>query len=147
MSKNLLIEHCLGLVSAKEGELTIQLEILNDAIANETKSSAGDKFETSREMMHQEKAKISDQLRLQKVFRMQLNAVRKEPAKRVEFGALIITNNGNFFVAAALGKIEFEKNSYFIISEEAPFYKMMHHKEAGEEFEFRKKVYSISDVS
>jgi len=36
----------------------MQQNEISNAIANETKSSAGDKFETSREMMNQEKSKI-----------------------------------------------------------------------------------------
>jgi len=141
--KNRLISYCQQLINSKVDELYKQLIQLNDAISNETKSSAGDKFETAREMMNQEKSKISDQLLQQELFKTQLNAIREEPLSAIEFGSLVETDKGNFLVAAALGKLEIDNIEFFAISVEAPFFRAMQSKQLGDEFKFRNNIYIV----
>lgn len=135
------------MIEGNEVLFSKQMKQLNDAIANETKSSAGDKFETSREMMNQEKSKIADQLQKQNLFKTQLNAIRQQALNVVEFGAFVCTNHTNFFITAALGKIEMKDITFFAISVEAPLFKAMQGKKVGEEFAFRNNVYQIKSIT
>ena len=52
-------------------------------------------------------------------------------------GCLVYTNRGNFLIAHAVRPIELEGKSYILIGPEAPIYKEMRGKTAGNKFTFR----------
>lgn len=65
---------------------------------------------------------------------------------RIGFGALVITNQQKFFVAASIGEFKLNEDDFFIISAQTPIFKAMEGKEAGETFEFRGRKYTIINV-
>jgi hypothetical protein len=69
-----------------------------------------------------------------------------EPKDRVEFGAIVITNKQNMFIALGLGKIEVGTESYFVISKDVPIYKSMENMQKGDNFSFNNIEYTIEDV-
>jgi hypothetical protein len=70
----------------------------------------------------------------------------EEPKDRVEFGAIVITNKQNMFIALGLGKIEVGTESYFVISKDVPIYKSMENMQKGDNFSFNNIEYTIEDV-
>ena len=65
MNKLALIEKCLTDLDSSIAEMKSSLQSLEEDMQNDTKSSAGDKFETSREMMSQEREKLMYRINLQ----------------------------------------------------------------------------------
>ncbi|PLX03384.1 MAG: hypothetical protein C0595_07335 [Marinilabiliales bacterium] len=70
----------------------------------------------------------------------------KEELKKVEFGAVVIMNKQNLFVAAGLGKIELNGTDYFAISPQVPIFKALAGKKAGDEVVFNANKFIISDI-
>jgi transcription elongation GreA/GreB family factor len=93
----------------------------SEAAKNETKSSAGDKHETARAMLHIEQAKANTHLKETNEI---LRALRSIPVvlneKKVLPGSVIITDKGCFYLAVSAGKIVLDDVEYVTISTAAP---------------------------
>jgi transcription elongation GreA/GreB family factor len=126
---------------------------LNDAItelveSNENKSSAGDKHETGRAMVHLEQEKLSKQLQ---EWENQNNLIQKidvlKEQQGIGLGSLIETNKGKFFLACNLGKLTIDDEDIIIISLQSPLgEQFLKHKE-GDQFDFNNTSYQIFKLS
>ena len=112
---------CLSLIREKIGHSTTHLEDLIASSANDTKSSAGDKFETSREMLQQEINKAQAHLSQLQGQLQQLNSLGPtQMSLSVELGSYVITDLGSFYISTALGKIKTESGFFYAISVASP---------------------------
>ncbi len=118
------------------------------AAANqETKSSAGDKYETGRAMMQQEKDKLSARLATNLNQRSQLKQLKPELSKsQAENGSLVKTNEGLFYFAAAIGKLQVGTQKCFVISLDSPLAKALWHKKKEEVVNFQGRKIRILDI-
>ncbi len=113
----------------------------------ETKSSAGDKYETGRAMMHLEKEKYTRQLAQALQLREQLAQLKPHLAnEKIEFGALVKTSNGSFFISVGIGKIQIEKEAYFVMSLASPIAQALKGLKKGDKGTFRGQMIEILDV-
>ena len=123
------------------------MEAAKESKKNETKSSAGDKFETGRAMIQMEedrnKAQLQKALNLQKEL-MQINI--KMTNDKVVLGSLVLTNQGSYFMAIGLGKIKVNQETYFVISLVSPIGALLKGKKRGEEVSFRGKKIRIKEI-
>lgn len=72
---------------------------------------------------------------------------QKHYSKEVDFGSVVETSENYYFISAALGKINLDEGStVYAISTEAPIFKEMKGKKAGESFSFNDKEHKIIDV-
>lgn len=120
---------------------------LEDAYANETKSSAGDKFETGRAMLHLEQQKLQQQLaatsaRLQAIDRI----TRKPPTELIAEGSLVATNRGLYLVGLGLGKVRLNGRVVFCTSLDSPIGSALLGKQVGELFHFNELDFSVRGV-
>ncbi|MEM7572635.1 MAG: hypothetical protein AAF433_07035 [Bacteroidota bacterium] len=137
VDKDALRKHCLDLIEARIANLGEYLEAIHQSKQNETKSSAGDKYETGRAMMQLEEDKINAQLALTQQTYQQLAQVQfKEGGDQVQLGSLVTTNKRIYFLTVGLGKIEWEDQVVFCISPMAPIGKQLWGKVTGERFDF-----------
>ena len=146
-NKEKLIQHLLSLVEEKINTAKAEIESAREAQKNETKSSAGDKYETSREMMTQEIEKHSKSLadaELQRNILNHLSALK--PSKCVELGSWVETNHGHYFLATGMGSIKTDAFTIQTISLQSPIGKALLNKKRGDRFEFNGKQYSILNV-
>ena len=127
----------LELIKQKISEKIQKLEQLiaeTRASNNDTKSSMGDKYETSREMLQQEinnlQLQLNEQLKSQQI----LKNIQPISHKTVSLGSLVETDKGKFFIAISLGEILFNQEKIFVISAESPLAKAMNGKKVGETF-------------
>jgi hypothetical protein len=93
-----------------------------------------------RDLFAQQLAKANEQLDLLK--RIPID----KQFKKVEFGALVITNNQKLFVSVGIGKFQVEDHDYFAISPGVPIYKTMEGKGAGEEFSLNSNKFKIFEI-
>ena len=127
----------LEIIHQKISEKIQKLEQLiaeTRASNNDTKSSMGDKYETSREMLQQEinnlQIQLNEHLKSQKI----LKNINPNPHKIVTLGSLVETEKGMFFIAISLGELSFNQEKIFVISAESPLAKAMNGKKVGETF-------------
>ena len=145
--KQQLYNQCLAFIDNRL--LTVQNTIadIQKSLLSETKSSAGDKYETGRAMMQLEKDKHSRQL--SEALKVQMILSRIDPEKicdRVEFGSVVITTMGTYFIAISAGRIKLEGKSYYVISPKAPLAKDLIGKVAGDSTTFNDKEMKIVEV-
>ena len=131
-----------------------RIKSINDALAHiiedrnsETKSSAGDKYETGRAMAQLEVQKLQSQLaqniRMQEVISSLSN---KSASSTVELGSLVETSNGWYFIAVAIGAIELQGKKIFCISLASPIGELLYQKSPGESIDFRGSLIDIISV-
>ena len=65
---------------------------------------------------------------------------------KVEFGAVVITDKQKIFIALGLGKVEVNKDTYYVISKDVPIYKAMEGLKKGDTFQFNNNTFEIKDV-
>ncbi len=126
---------------------TTMIESARETANSDTKSSAGDKYETTRAMMHLEQEKysrqLSDTLELKK--RAESVIVDQE-YESIQSGAVAITSLGNFFIAISAEDIEIDDDEYTPISLASPLGESLKGKKNGETFQFRNQKISIKSV-
>lgn len=142
--KESLVEYVRELLLTKQEEALKRISTLNESLANETKSSAGDKFETSREMINQEINQGEQQL---KNVQEQLGIFAKtsfDPTAICKPGALFKAGNYIYFWSVALGKIKFQDTAVMCFSSVSPFAKTALDKKTGEKVGMAGRAQEVS---
>ena len=113
---------------------------------NETKSSMGDKFETTREMVQQEINNLQIQLNENANARNSLKLINVKPHQMVGLGSLVQTDKGLFYIAVSLGEIIFDKKKIFVISTESPLAKELFGKKKNDEISLNNSKQMILEI-
>jgi len=114
---------------------------------DDTKSSAGDKYETGRAMMQQEKDRNTTQLNEANKLMVALNHISiKGNSNVIETGSLVITDNGRFYIAISAGTLVVDGESYFAVSPASPIGLKLKGLKAGDGFDLNGKGYKIGVV-
>ncbi|ADR22373.1 hypothetical protein MATR_37810 [Marivirga tractuosa] len=147
MIKKALIGKCKAEIIAKIKAIEQEMENLKISLGAETKSSAGDKYETSREMMNQEKGKLQSQMA---VLNQQLETLSKINTsikhQKVCLGSIVRTSAALYFISISYGKITIEKDQVFMISAITPLAQQMIDKMVGEEVVWNGKSILIEEI-
>lgn len=116
---------------------------IQEARNNETKTSAGDKYETSRVMMQ---AELDKQSLLLQQFIHQKNVILKiqkiKPSKKIDFGSWVETNQGNYLIAVGIGKVR----EAFVISLASPLGTALKGLRRGDKITFQNKEFKIKII-
>ena len=147
ISKVEIHETILKILTNSILQATRDYELARESRDSDTKSSAGDKFETGREMMQREMDKISasiDQSKNQLNFLSKINLNR--PYSTVDLGCLIITDQGIYYISIGLGKVEINAEIIYAISLDSPIGQLFKGKRVGDELEFRGKTLKINQL-
>ncbi len=146
--KEALYAACKQYVQERVANATLAIASASDAATDETKSSAGDKFETTREMMQQEISRHQQLLAGARQMDQVLDSIdihaQKGPAK---LGSLVETNKGFFFLAVSAGQLYLQGKPYFAVSVASPVGRLMLGKVAGDRFTFNNVMYQVINVS
>jgi hypothetical protein len=108
-------------LDSKISDLKSMLADLTHAIANETKSTVGDKHETTRVQMQLEQEKLQKQLHeiiLQKSTLERLHET--QPANKIVPGCLIETNQTFIYLSVGIGKVTVNEIPVMVISPQSP---------------------------
>lgn len=145
--KSYLHAKCVAYIERRIDTARKAIEEAQDAANDETKSSAGDKYETGRAMMQLEIEKNSTQLNesiKQKQALLEINPGFEYDT--VQRGAVVITDQLNFFIAISAGQFDVEGKSYQTISQASPIGSAMMGLKKGDTFQWNKKEYQIRNV-
>jgi hypothetical protein len=141
-----LFESSREFVRSRVENLEISLRAAQESGNDETKSTTGDKHETGKAMMQLEQEKIGIQLnemqKLSKVMDGIPTALSKE---KIKPGNVIITDQGNFYISIAAGKISLNDKVYFAISAVSPLGAMFMKANVGGEISMQGKTYRVLD--
>lgn len=120
----------------------------NSALTSETKSSAGDKHETGRAMAQLEQEKLSGQLSNLVHLKEGLSRINsKDNFETIQFGSIVETSNGFFFLSVGLGAIKIGEITVFSLSITSPIGQQMAGKKKNDEILFNGKNIKIIDVN
>lgn len=145
--KSALYNRCLELAKEKLHSLEEELGSMRDAVQTESKSTAGDKHETGRAMIHLEQEKLQKQLAESKSVVAEMEQIKAENTfEKAQKGALVETNRTMFFVAVGLGKVNLDGTDIFVISAQSPIAKQMLGKKQGDSFNMNGTEYVITSV-
>ena len=146
IKENLLI-HLHQLLDEKISFIQKAIESAKESRDSDTKSSAGDKFETNRAMMQIELEKnqqlLAQNLKLKKEI-SDININKK--FDKVEFGSFVLTNQGNYFISIGIGKIETEEHLFYSISMASPIGQILKDKVIGDIIKFQAKNFIIEGI-
>ena len=147
MDKKSIIDRLNEIVLERINESVTEINSINDSKANETKSSAGDKYETGMAMLQMEEQKANVQLAKAKELQKTLSMIDPtEKQDSAELGSLVETLNGNYFISIGLGQIEIGGKSIFVLSIASPVGHQMKGKKAGDVFQFNGNTIEIIKV-
>ncbi|HEU5292435.1 MAG TPA: 3-oxoacyl-ACP synthase [Cyclobacteriaceae bacterium] len=119
--KQQLYANCLAFVEQRIASAQEAIAIAQQSANEETKSSAGDKYETGRAMAQLEieknSAHLAESLKLKQTLE-KIDADQKSDTVRI--GSLVKTNHGNFYLAISAGQFTINHEVYFVISSASP---------------------------
>ena len=156
-----LLSQCKVVVDQRIASAKETIRMAQESANEEGKSSAGDKYETGRAMAQLEIEKASSQLaeanKLKKALEQipvdESNSDSRRPLETrnksgsvVRTGSLVITNQGNYFISIAAGKLAVDNQTWFAISAGSPLgAKLMGIKE-GDVVKMMGKEYVVEKV-
>ena len=141
--KQQLHQHCIQLVDNKIIDIKNSLSDIQNAANSDTKSTAGDKHETSRAMAHLEIEKLTKQLNENIKLKETLIKIDTDNSDSIKTGSLIKTNKGYFYLAISLGKLSFKNSEIYAMSPASPIGKLFLNKKEKETFSFNNTCYVI----
>lgn len=136
INKTAFIQHLDEHFSEKILLIQNEIKQLRADISSDTKSTAGDKHETSRAMAQLEMEKLGSQLldyQKQMQWIQQFNSEDTDASDSIKVGSLIQLTNGLYFLGLGIGKVIFENETVFCISLQSPLGKQLFNKKIGQE--------------
>jgi transcription elongation GreA/GreB family factor len=136
--------HLLALLEERIHLAKELVQSATDARNEDTKSSAGDKYETGRAMMQQQIDMNQVELHKAELLFNTLKALDPVmPGERISAGSLIYTNIGIYYIAVGIGKIDFEEQEIFVVSPAAPLAQMLMSKKQNDQIHFTGKDHTV----
>lgn len=138
---------CIDLIQEKISMIKNAINAAQASANEETKSSAGDKYETGRAMAQLEIEKLTAQLGENQKLIQQLDTLNLQEEKtKIRLGSLIYTEQANYFLSISLGNVTLENQSFILLSPSSPIGKLFLGKTAGEEIEFNGRKIGIKRI-
>jgi hypothetical protein len=145
--KDQLYKLCLAQVSDRMTTVQQAIRQAQASSNDETKSSAGDKYETGRAMAQLEIEKNGEQLADVIKLKKKLDSlIARYPTDTIQDGSLVMTDQGNFFLTIPAGPWVIDHKTYFAISVDSPIGSKLVGLKAGCSFLFRDKTYKIDKI-
>jgi len=142
-----LFQQCEMIINARIDTIQERLSSLAESKKNETKSSAGDKFETGRAMLQIEEDKCKSQLAEANLVKMTLKSIPTNlDHDMIRMGHLVGTTNGEYFLSIGAGKIKIDDRTYFAVSAKSPIAKLLLGRKEKDNFVFNNKSIQINKI-
>lgn len=138
---------CLQVLEDRIAQAELALENAREAVREDTKSSAGDKYETTRERLQQDIRGHQTQLAESQKMRFHLEQLKKStPGKTIQAGTLVKTNLNEIFLAVSIGWIEVNDKRLIVLSPESPIGRLLLGKSVGDRFTLNGVQQTILDL-
>jgi len=139
---------CLAYIEERIKSVNEAIQFAQTSANEETKSSAGDKYETGRAMAQLEIEKNTAQLAESQ--RLKQTLLQLDPNKittTIQHGSLVITNHERFYISIPAGQFTIEGTNYFAISPSSPIAQKLLGLKADDGFTFNKKDFVIKRIA
>ena len=145
--KRQLFKHCIDYTNKQVNLYSEAINNAQEAANDETKSTAGDKYETARAMKHLEIETFGrrlDETNNQRKFLNSINLTQR--SHKVEIGSLVDTSIGTFFIAISTDEIEIDGKEYCPISLSSPIGMVLKDLRVGESSTFRNNTVEVKFI-
>ncbi len=139
---------CLDQMRVRHSESDERISEAKESLHNETKGSAGDKHETSREMARQELEKVElNHAELVKAVHQLERLNPNQKHGKIQLGSLIKTEDAFYYISISLGEIKVQETSVFCISSNAPIARSLMSLREGDQIAFMGKELFIDEIA
>jgi transcription elongation GreA/GreB family factor len=146
--KEQLYKMCIDYVQKRISEARQAINDAQDSSDEETKSSAGDKYETGREMMQQVADQAQVQLNEANKLMVALSAIAyNTDHSNADTGSIVYTNHGQFYIAISAGTLSTGPQTFYAVSPASPIGVKLNGRKAGDEFDLNGRAYKIEKVA
>lgn len=148
MNKEQVVDECNTILTQKIEQVNLAIQDANQSLHDDTKSSAGDKYETSREMIQQDLNRYEQQLKVLNNDAEILKRIQNQKSshKISGLGSLIQTEKGLYFLSVSIGQIKVDNKSVFAVSLASPIGKVLVGLSVGDTFSFNGSAQTIQAI-
>tara|TARA_R110002051_G_scaffold317989_1_gene399735 strand:+ start:213 stop:668 length:456 start_codon:yes stop_codon:yes gene_type:complete len=146
--KEKIYQTAIAQVKEKINLLKTERKAINEGILEDTKSSAGDKFETGRETMSRDLMTVENQLKqanyeFDELCRFQ---AIKEPSPTVQEGSLVQVGSDQYLISISLGQVTVDGQKLFMLSKGSPLGEILVGRKKSDQVEFRGRKLTITEL-
>ena len=139
--------HARSIIAQRITDVQKTLDDLRESIVNETKSTAGDKYETARAMLQIEQENVTKQMTELLEQKTQLEKLSMiDASDTVIKGSLVKTDRGHLFISIALGKIKVSDQTVVALSPQSPLGKQLMGLRTGENAMMNGVKYAVEGI-
>lgn len=141
-----LFEVCKIILQTRVNNAEQAMKAAQEAANGEEKSSAGDKYETSRAMGHRDRDMYARQMveagnELNRIARINL-----ETYKVIKTGSLVCTKSAMYFILTGIGKLIHQQHEVMVLSPLSPLARLIIGKSVGDTFVFNQVNHEILNI-
>ncbi len=146
-TKEKITNTLLNIIQKKILSIKDNINLATESRNESTKSSAGDKHETSRALIQIEIDNYSEQLNKALIQKNELQNISLTNKKnKVEIGSLVVTSHGIYFIGLGWGQLKIDNTIYFCISLASPIGKILKDQKTGSTLKFLNKKITINEI-
>lgn len=124
------------------------LEFAKESRDNETKSTAGDKYETGRAMADIEVQKLENQRAKHQQMMAELDRVGQNVGSRqAVLGSIVATDLNLYFLSIGLGRVVVEGRDVVAVSPASPIGQVLMGAHAGQLLRFQEKEFRVLEIA
>lgn len=147
MIKEALFNKCLTLIEERIAHIRHTIQEAREASYDESKSSMGDKYETTKSMLQYEQEKMGVQLNEALKMKKAIQQIGcKKEKEKVEAGSLVYTTGPVFYLLVSLGKQLIDNEEFLVVSPVSPVGKLLLDKKVGDSVPFNQQHISIETI-
>ena len=147
MNKVALQQTLIAALTEKRTYFQTLIDGIVTEMADNAKSSAGDKHETSTSMAQNEQEKIGQQIfELEKQIELVKHINPNHQATKIGLGSVIKTTENTFYLSIGFGKIVCDNEPVLCISPNAPLGKLFIGKSINDTVVFNQQEHKICEI-
>jgi len=145
--KKLLVQVCIDTQLKRVEHARKAMNDAQQSANSEERSTAGDKYDTSRAMSQNVRDMNAKQLQEALKDLAVLQQLNPEiTCSEALVGSIIKTTAGNYFMAVSGGPYTVSQETFYALSTAAPLGQALYRKKKGDSFSFRGKSFTITDI-
>ena len=147
IEKDSLYKYCTEFVQQRIDRIKQEINRAQSDANEETKSSMGDKYETSRAMTQLDIERNRILLSEAEKIKSTLHSISvTKSTDTVMPGSLVTTSTGVFYIAISIGIVNVQGKDYFIVSSDSPIGKLLLGKKTGDVNLWQGKEIKIQNI-
>lgn len=145
--KSVLLDYCNKQIETRFVKIKQTISGIEESLFEESKSSSGDKHETSRAMLQIDRESAGRQLQeIEKLSAILPRIDVEISSDYARLGSLIYTDKFVYFISISVGPVVVGEMQYLCVALNSPVGSLILGKKKGEEFIFSGNTHKILDV-